>query len=217
MVDNGTLREKVYNYLRAELAKGTLTPGSYIDQNRICDNLDISRAPLRDALIQLESERFVEILPRRGVLINKLTLKDIKNFYEIIGSLESSVILSEFHKLTPTDIAAFEEINGRLKEKLDKNLFDKYYELNLEFHGIFLALSDNTLLNHIILPLKQRLYDFPLMKYDQQWELINLSEHQRFIESVKAGNREAAASIIKHEHWSFEHHKKNLIRIYRLG
>jgi DNA-binding GntR family transcriptional regulator len=151
------------------------------------------------------------------VLINKLTLKDIKNFYEIIGSLESSVILSEFHKLTPTDIAAFEEINGRLKEKLDKNLFDKYYELNLEFHGIFLALSDNTLLNHIILPLKQRLYDFPLMKYDQQWELINLSEHQRFIESVKAGNREAAASIIKHEHWSFEHHKKNLIRIYRLG
>jgi DNA-binding GntR family transcriptional regulator len=71
MVDNGTLREKVYNYLRAELAKGTLTPGSYIDQNRICDNLDISRAPLRDALIQLESERFVEILPRRGVLINK--------------------------------------------------------------------------------------------------------------------------------------------------
>ena len=217
MVENGTLREKVYNYLREKLAKGTLTPGSYIDQNLICDHLDISRAPLRDALIQLEAEQFVEIFPRRGVLIKQLTLQDIKNFYEIIGSLESSVLLSEFHKMQFSQIAELEEINNRLKGALDKNRFGRYYDLNLQFHGVFLALSDNTLLNQIILPLKQRLYDFPLMKYDRSWELINLSEHQRFIDSVKAGNREAAASIIKHEHWSFEHHKKNLIKIYRLG
>jgi len=103
-----------------------------------------------------------------------------------------------------------------LKATLDKKRFDEYYELNLKFHGIFLALSDNSLLNHILLPLKQRLYDFPRMKYDRQWELVNLSEHKRFIDSIKAGNREAAASIIKYEHWSFDHHKENLIKIYRV-
>ncbi|RTZ95101.1 MAG: GntR family transcriptional regulator [Deltaproteobacteria bacterium] len=217
MTDNGSLREKVYHYLRETLADGSLTPGSYIDQNLICDNLEISRAPLRDALIQLESEGFVEILPRRGVLIKKLTLQDIKNFYEIIGCLESSVILSEFHKFRPADITALEEINARLREKLDKNCFDRYYELNLAFHGVFLKLSDNALLNHIISPLKQRLYDFPLMEYDREWEAVNLSEHQRFIDSIKAGNREAAASIFRYEHWSFERHRENLTKIYRLG
>jgi len=86
MGNNGTLREKVYNYLREELAKGSLIPGSYIDQKAICENLEISRAPLRDALIQLETEQFIQILPRRGVLIKKLSLEDIKNSYEIIGS-----------------------------------------------------------------------------------------------------------------------------------
>ena len=217
MTDNSSLREKVYNYLRETLADGSLTPGSYIDQNLICENLEISRAPLRDALIQLESEGFVEILPRRGVLIKKLTLQDIKNFYEIIGSLESSVILSVFNKFRPAEIAALEEINDRLREKLDENCFDRYYELNLAFHGVFLGLSDNALLNHIISPLKRRLYDFPLMEYDPEWEAVNLSEHQRFIESIKAGNREAAASIFRYEHWSFERHEKNLTKIYRLG
>ncbi len=217
MVNNGTLREKVYNYLREELAKGSLIPGSYINQNAICDNLDISRAPLRDALIQLETEQFVQILPRRGVLIKKLTLQDIKNSYEIIGPLESSVVLSEFYKFKPSHIARLEKINDGLRKTLDKERFDEYYELNLKFHDIFLALSDNTFLNHILPPLKQRLSDFPRMKYDRQWELVNLLEHKRFIDSLKAGNREAAASIIKYEHWSFDHHKENLIKIYRLG
>jgi len=216
MGNNGTLREKVYNYLREELAKGSLIPGSYINQKAICENLEISRAPLRDALIQLETEQFIQILPRRGVLIKKLSLADIKNSYEIIGSLESSIVFSEFHKFKSSNIAKLEEINDRLKATLDKKRFDEYYELNLKFHGIFLALSDNSLLNHILLPLKQRLYDFPRMKYDRQWELVNLSEHKRFIDSIKAGNREAAASIIKYEHWSFDHHKENLIKIYRV-
>lgn len=212
-----TLREKVYNYLRGELARGSLLPGSFIDQKAICENLEISRAPLRDALIQLEAEKFIEILPRRGVLIKKLSLADIKNSYEIIGALESSVVLSEFHKFKPTHISTLEEINNRLKKTLDKEDFDAYYELNLKFHSIFLTFSANGLLDHILSPLKQRLYDFPRMKYDRDWELVNLSEHKRFIDSIKAGNREAAASVIKYEHWSFDHHKENLIKIYRLG
>jgi len=217
MKTNGTLREKVYNYLREELAKGVLIPGSYIDQKAICDNLNISRAPLRDALIQLETEQFIEILPRRGVLIKKLTLADIQSSYEVIGSLEASVVLSEFHKIKPSHIDKLETTNIRLKETLDNEQFDAYYEFNLKFHSIFLSLSKNLLLNHILLPLKQRLTDFPRMTYDRQWELVNLREHQRFIDSVKAGNQNAAASIIKYEHWSFEHHQENLIKIYRLG
>jgi DNA-binding GntR family transcriptional regulator len=217
MIPNITLREKVCNYLREELARGSLVPGAYIDQNAICDSLDISRAPLRDALIQLEAEQFVEILPRRGVLIKKLTLQDIKNSYEIIGALESTVLLSDSKKIGPIEINKLAEINAQLNKLLENEHYDMYYELNLEFHDIFLGLSDNTLLNHILRPLKQRLYDFPRMKYDQQWELANLMEHERIIESMKAGNFQAAASIIKYEHWSFAHHRENLIKIYRLG
>ncbi len=217
MIQNTTLREKVCNYLREELARGSLVPGAYIDQNAICDSLDISRAPLRDALIQLEAEQFVEILPRRGVLIKKLTLQDIKNSYEIIGALEATVLLSDSKKIRQVDIVKLEEINAQLNKLLENKRFDMYYELNLEFHDVFLGLSDNTLLNHILRPLKQRLYDFPRMKYDQQWELANLMEHQRITESIKAGNLEAAACIIKYEHWSFAHHRENLIKVYRLG
>ena len=88
MKNIGTLREKVYKYLRRELARGNLRYESFIDQNKICEHLGVSRAPLRDALIQLEAERFVKILPRRGVRINKLSMEDIRNSYDVLAAVD---------------------------------------------------------------------------------------------------------------------------------
>ncbi len=214
MQNNGTLREKVYKYLRRELAQGDLRSEFYIDQNKICEYLKISRAPLRDALIQLETERFVQILPRRGVRINKLSLKDVMNSYGILATIESSVVATEFHKFKPHHIKRMEDFNQNLYEMLDSSRLEEYYHLNLKFHDIFLSLSDNPLVREIVYPLKQRLYDFPRMRYDREWELINLSEHQRFIESVKANNRDAAVAVIRYEHWDFNLHKEKIIMQY---
>ena len=214
MEDNGTLREKVYAYLRRELAQGDLRSEVFIDQNKICEHLKISRAPLRDALIQLEAERFVQILPRRGVRINKLSQKDVMNSYGILAAVESYVVATEFHKFKPRHIKRMEDFNRNLYEMLDSNQLEEYYHLNLKFHDIFLSLTDNPLVGEIVYPLKQRLYDFPRMRYDREWELTNLAEHQRFIQSVKAGNRDAAVAVIRYEHWDFNLHKDKIFKIY---
>jgi DNA-binding GntR family transcriptional regulator len=214
MRKNSNLREKVLRYLSRELAKGNLAPGSYINQNEICKKLDVSRAPLRDALIQLEKDNFVRIQARRGVLVNKLTLADVKQAYELIGALESSVISSEFDKFRPSHIDRMTALNVELYDALAKGYFDRYFELNINFHNIFLEVSDNDLLKQIIGPIKKRLYGFPLMAYDEEWERVNLVEHERLIYSIQAGNREAATSIVQFEHWSFARHEKHLIKIY---
>ncbi len=72
-----SLREQVYEYLRNEMITGGLVPGSTINLNRIAEQLGISKTPLRDALIHLELEGFVTILPRKGVMVNALTLEDV--------------------------------------------------------------------------------------------------------------------------------------------
>jgi DNA-binding GntR family transcriptional regulator len=208
------LREKVYRYLRKELSRGELRDESFINQDKICRQLKISRAPLRDALIQLEAERFVQILPRRGVRIKKLTLKDIKDSYGILSAVESYVVASGFYKFKPQHIKRMEELNEGLHEMLNSHQFEKYYQLNLKFHDVFLSLSENTLVGDIVYPLKQRLYDFPRMQYNREWELINLAEHERFVHSVKAGNRDAAVAVIRYEHWDFNLHKDNIIKVY---
>jgi DNA-binding GntR family transcriptional regulator len=208
------LREQVYDYLRAEMQSGRLLPGSFIKLKEISEKLGISKTPLRDAVIQLECEGFVTILPRRGVQVNKLTIQDIKNILEILGALESAVITSVFSKFDASHIATMRELNNKMISAVHAEDFQSYYELNLSFHDIFLQLSENDTLKQIAVPLKQRLYDFPRRTYIKEWELLNCQEHSKFIEHIENGECQLAADVMRESHWSFEAYEKFIRRFY---
>ena len=74
-----SLRKRVYEYLKAQINSQKIRQGSFLDLNTIGNELALSRTPLRDALFQLEFEGFVSIYPRRGVFVNVLDLKCIRN------------------------------------------------------------------------------------------------------------------------------------------
>jgi DNA-binding GntR family transcriptional regulator len=212
-----SLREQVYHFFWQEMQNGVLVPGSSINLNEISKKLGISKTPLRDALIQLETEGFVTILPRRGVIVNKLPLHEIKGYYEILGALESSALLSVFDKIRNSHIEQMEDLNAEQIEAFNNGEYEHYYRLNIAFHDVFLNLSDNDILKKILAPIKRRLYDFPRRDYMKEWEMINIDEHDRLITCIKKGNRLGAASIIKDEHWNFDYHQKYLRKFYTLN
>ena len=92
LLDVRSLRQQIYEYLQKEIQAGRLVPGSFIKLNEISEHLGVSKTPLRDAIIQMECEGFVSILPRRGVLLKRLTLEEIKDILEILGALESAAL-----------------------------------------------------------------------------------------------------------------------------
>jgi DNA-binding GntR family transcriptional regulator len=215
MLNTKSLREQVYDYMRDEINTRKLLPGSALNLNDISRRLGISKTPLRDAIIQLEIEGFVTILPRRGVTVKKLTLQEIKDSYEIVGSLEGSVILSIFDKIGESHIAQMEKLNAEQLAALESKAYDEYYKLNLDFHGVFLNLSENKTLMQLITPFKQRLYDFPRRGYIKEWELRNCREHEQFIEMIKNRDRQGAAGLMRDVHWSYVVQEKYIRQYYR--
>ncbi len=212
-----SLKQQVYEYLRKQMGKGNILPGSVINLNKTAKQLGISKTPLREALIQLEMEGFVRILPRKGVVVNVLTLSDIKDFYQIIGSLERAAVLSAFSKIERSKIKEMEKLNRKMKEAIDKNNFDIYYERNLQFHNVYLNLCKNTHLKKIVDNLKKRLYDFPRQKgYLKEWEEASIKEHELFLKLLSKGNIKLAADYIRDIHWSFEVQKNYIVKYYPL-
>jgi DNA-binding GntR family transcriptional regulator len=209
-INTQSLREQIYLYLRDGMQTGQLAPGATLNLNEISQELGISKTPLRDALIQLEAEGFVTILPRRGVMVNKLTLEDVREYYEILGALEASVVLDVFHQITPDHIREMKALNRDQLSALEKEEYETYYRLNLDFHGVFLDLCGNRTLMRLITPLKQRLYDFPRHRYNVDWEKSNCAEHDLFIEFIEAGDREGAARFMKYRHWSYTFQEKHI-------
>jgi DNA-binding GntR family transcriptional regulator len=216
MINSQSLREQIYAHLRNEIMNGTLKPGASINMDNLSKELSISKTPLREALVKLECQGFVEMLPRKGVQVKKLTYGELKEYYEIIGFLESAVVYSVFDQIkSPSVIEKMKQSNAQQKILLKNKEFDLYYQLNWEFHDIFLTLSNNKTLQEIVVPLKKRLYDFPWHRLWEEWEKVNLDEHDKLIANIEKGDRSGAAAVIRDEHWGWKKHEAYFIRFYK--
>ena len=210
-----SLSEQVYAYLRREMINGNLTPGSTINIGEIASELGISKTPLRDALIHLELEGFVTIIPRRGVLVNELKICDVKNAYEAVGLIEAFIVEKGIDHITTSHIQELEKLNEMMIKDIQSNDFSKIFENNLDFHSVYVDISDNEQLKKFIFPLKHRLYDFPRHSFIPEWEMRNCEEHTLFIEHLKNGNGKEAASILKDTHWSYEYQQDFIYAFYK--
>jgi len=200
-----SLKEQVYEYLREQMRKGEILPGSVIDMEETSRKLGVSKTPLRDALLQLEGENFVTILPRRKVVVNVLTAREIRDIYDIIGALESMALLKALDRLGPSHIESMQNLNEAMKGAIEAGDFDLYYEKNLAFHNTFLALCGNERLVRIVNTLKKRLYDFPRPKgFVKAWEEASIGEHQALIDLLRKGAGTEAADHVRDVHWSYD-------------
>lgn len=216
MLNIPSLREQVYTYLRNSMNSGRLKPGSMFNTSRLSKELGISKTPLKEALIKLELQGFVTIVPRRGMIVNQLTKNDIKNMYEILGLLEANALLSVFDQLGERHIKRMKLSNLEQEQAIEAGDYNRYYRLNIDFHDIFLDLSTNGMFKKLAYPLKQRLYDFPRRNYLKEWEEINLEEHRQFIACVEKNDPHGAKDIWQNEHWGWNKHKAYFDKFYSL-
>ncbi len=210
-----SLKEQVYDYLREQMRHGNLVPGSTINLELTSRKLGVSRTPLRDALLQLEMEGFVTVYPRRGIQVNTLTEAVIKEYYEIIGALESTAVLLAFPKIGPSQLRIMENAIKGMETALERDNFDGYYERNLAFHDVYLKNCGNDNLVRIVRTMKKRLYDFPRRKgFVKEWELASIKEHQAFLELLRQGKAAEAAGYVRDVHWSYSVQKKFISQYY---
>jgi DNA-binding GntR family transcriptional regulator len=210
-----SLKEQVYDYLRQQFQKHRLQPGAVINMEATAKKLGISKTPLRDALIQLEMEGFVTISPRRGIFVNSLPLDEIREFYQVIGALESTALLEAFPRLGAQGIKEMDRLNRQMQKAIDADDFDLFYEKNLLFHESFIALCGNRNLERIVGNLKKRLYDFPQKRqWIKEWEQASIREHQEIVDFLAAGDVQAAALFLRDVHWSFAVQEKYIRRYY---
>ena len=187
------LRSQVYEFLRNELKEENLKPGMFVSINQLIEQLGISRTPLRDALLQLQTEGFVTFLPQRGIRINELSQQDIEDFYEMLGALDSRALLSVVDNIGIKEIERMKEINHEMMANISDTKFNRYWDLNTEFHNVYLDLSSNVPLLNQVNIIRQRLFEFGKkdwsrkmrqMNYDEHWTLIELIEKRQAVEAA---------------------------------
>ena len=194
------LRTQVYEYLREELKTERLKSGMFISINNLAEKLGITRTPLRDALLQLQAEGFVTFLPQRGIKINKLSQRDIEDIYEMLGALDSRALLSVVDKMGTREIKTLKKINEEMKRNISDEKFNRYWDLNTEFHNTYLKLSSNKPLLNQINILRQRLFEFGKKDWSMKMKEFNYKEHLVMIKLIEEKEAVKAADYMRDVH-----------------
>ena len=88
-----SLKNKAYEIIRDNIISCRYAPGEFLTEARLIEETSTSRTPIREALSKLEQERLVRILPKKGVMVSDLSLKEINDIYQVRLLLEPQIIL----------------------------------------------------------------------------------------------------------------------------
>jgi DNA-binding GntR family transcriptional regulator len=138
-----SLHQEVAATLREQIFAGLYAPGSFLDELVLCERLQISRTPLREALKVLTAEGLLRHEPRRGCFISEVTEKDLDDIFPVIALLEGRCAFEAARNASDADLAALTTLHERLNSHAAAGRINDYYDTNFAIHEAIIALADH--------------------------------------------------------------------------
>jgi DNA-binding GntR family transcriptional regulator len=129
--------------IRERILKGAFPPGFQLKQDVLADEFGMSRIPIREALVQLESEGIIEILPHKGAVVIALSAKEIEELFNMRLLLEPFLFQRSAPLLRPTDIKALTKTLARYTDSIENHDSSAWNDINAEFHMIMYRHGDS--------------------------------------------------------------------------
>jgi DNA-binding GntR family transcriptional regulator len=198
-----TLAALVQERIRDAILKQTLRPGARIDQNKLAEQLQVSLAPIREALKDLESEGLVTIYPRRGAFVTEMSADDLDKLYFARALIEGETIFHAVPRLTDDDLTRLGSYVAAMRQATLEADVSTYITLNRQFHLDIYNPLDNPHLLQVIENFWKRseLYRYHLMTATHDTERVH-REHEAILDAChrrdQAAAREMAILHIRH-------------------
>jgi DNA-binding GntR family transcriptional regulator len=205
VADTGPLRQKstdrVYAALRRKVIDSELAPGSQILEQELAIALGVSRTPLREALVRLENEGLLEIIPRHGVRIIPMSVADMKEIYQVLVSLESAAAAA-LASQPPTEAAldALDAIYDRMDAHLKAGDVTAWALEDERFHLKIIELAGNRRLREIVSNCwdqahRARMFTLRMQTHPQP--LQSMKEHRQIITALRKHDAAKAESLLR--------------------
>jgi DNA-binding GntR family transcriptional regulator len=190
----GSLVEVAYKQLRQQILDNTLPPGFRALEQELADRLGISRTPVREALIRLQKEGLVEVIPRHGMQVLPVSAADMKDIYEVLGALESAAAeIVARRSPGEAELAPLVDASRDMAKALKNDDLAAWAEADERFHRGLIELSGNRLLIDAVLNLWDRAHRARMSTLRLRVKPMNSTkEHTLLLERLRAGDARGA-------------------------
>ncbi len=192
-------RDQVVASIKEAILTGTLQPGETIVESRMAQQLGAGTPLIREALIELEHQGYVQKVPYKGTTVTKLERSNVEQIFRLRLELETLAIEWAKEAMTAEDIAYLRQLTGRMMSAAEALDLDKFYDNDLAFHRKLWQMSGNEYLVDCLERLVVPLFAFFVMKNrrDRKWYIESAANHERIVEALPRLSRAKLSSLLR--------------------
>ncbi|MBK0393885.1 GntR family transcriptional regulator [Ramlibacter algicola] len=195
---HSSLHQEVADRLRERIFDGGLAPGVFVDEIALCEDMGISRTPLREALKVLTAEGLVRHEPRRGCFVAEVTEQDLDEIFPVIALLEGRCAHEAALHASDADLQELEALHDKLARSAKTKRINDYYATNFAIHEAIIQLAGNRWLAQVITDLRKIVKLARLQQLHAPGRLEqSLSEHLAVFAALKARDAEGAEAAMR--------------------
>ena len=193
-----SLAEQLRESIEEAIVTGALTPGAPLDEAELSQRYQVSRTPVREALLQLAATGLVELRHRRGATVAELGAQRLIEMFEVMAEYEAMCARHAARRMSDEERAELLQAHRACEAARNDGDADRYYHLNERFHHLIYAGSHNEFLREQALALSRRLRPYRRLQLRVKGRLgASLAEHQAVVDALCAGDGDHAAQALR--------------------
>ncbi len=197
-IDRQSITDQVYHHIKQLILSGVLQGGEKIPEEKVAQQLQVSRTPIREALRKLENYGLVEIKPRSYAIVMDLDPSEAPQIAIIRLSLEKLSCTLLCDNVNDQDIFALKEIAAKCVTLMEENNLAEEFELDSQFHLEIARRTNNKHLYEIMEKLDAKIQMLRLRQKTPKSELINyVNQHEEIIRLLSNKNKESLLALIE--------------------
>ncbi len=188
-----TVEQKVYHLIKNAILNRQIAPGNQLFENAIAEKVNASRTPIRSAIMKLESEGLVNVIPNKGAFIVQPTIEEMVQAFEMRKTLEEMAIHKGFSNLAADEVKQLKQLLNEMKSAYMERDIVPYQEKNNAFHLLLANASGNSYLIEFMKKILSQitiymvLYDVFNGKANEEQDML---EHEQMIQYIEKGEEE---------------------------
>lgn len=194
-----SLARTAYDQVKEAIIYAKFKPGDSLSENMLARVLGMSRTPVREALKELAREDLVEVLPGRGVYVKNISLKELKDLYELRGVLECLAAKTAVHNTGSRELSEMEEEWLTVLELCRRGQveWETISNLDNKFHRMIIEKSDNHQLREFMGLANQKILRFQLLSARALGDAEDtISQHLEIIDLLKIKDTEKLMQVL---------------------
>jgi DNA-binding GntR family transcriptional regulator len=197
-VNHKQVSRQVHAWLEEEISSGRLPPGSPINEKEICARFNVSRTPVREALLQLSTLGLITVRPRLGASVARMSVKQICAMWEVLSGLEAMCAGLAADRMSMEQRDRLRQIHESGRAHVESLNVEGYENLNVEFHELIYVGTQNDYLAESVRDLRKRLQPYRKLPFERPGGIRrSFVGHEGVVEAILAGDSATASAEMK--------------------